>query len=346
MLPFPVPTFEQQRLEVLQRYRVLAPEGEPNEAKLAEAVSLAVRAPVVFAAVTERHRDRFACWHGATPTQLAPLGVFCARANLAPQPFVVPDVTAEDGFEAHALRAHGLPLGLFAGAPMRSPSGERLGTLCALSLNGGGWDADRLAQLAIMADLAAQTLVMRSAARYALADLVEAERIKRRYYDLAMTDGLTGALNRRAFLSIARRDLARSARHGSALSVIAFDVDHFKAVNDTHGHAAGDAVLRDLSATLLGIVREEDAFGRMGGEEFALALPETDRAAASGLAERLRRAAVAMSFDGADGPFGITISLGVAGARPGPNGIEDALARADAALYDAKNGGRNRVQAA
>ena len=346
MLPFPVPTFEQQRLEVLQRYRVLAPEQEANEAQLAEAVSLMTGAPMVMAAVTERHRERFACHWGLSPTQAAPLAAVCARSNLAPDPFVVPDLRAEAEFETETLRAHGIEPGVLAGAPMRATTGERLGTLCALAPEGEAFGADRLRRLVVMADLVAQTLVMRSAARYALADLVEAERVKRRYYDLAMTDGLTGALNRRAFLSIARRDLARCARHGGGLSVIAFDVDHFKAVNDTHGHAAGDAVLRELSEALLGMVREEDAFGRMGGEEFALALPETTPSDASRLAERLRDAAARMTFDGPNGTFCVTISLGVAAARPGKGGIEDALARADSALYGAKNAGRNQVQAA
>ena len=346
MLPFPVPTFDQQRLEVLQRYRVLAPEGGSNETQLAEAVSLATAAPIVIAVVTERHRGRFACHHGLTPIQVAPLAAICARSNLAPEPFVVPDLSAEAEFDPDALRAHGIEARVLAGVPMRSATSERLGTLCALSPERSAFGGDRLQGLVVMADLVAQTLVMRSAARYALADLVEAERVKRRYYDLAMTDGLTGALNRRAFLSIAHRDLARCTRHGGGLSVVAFDVDNFKAVNDTHGHAAGDAVLRELSSTLLGMVREEDAFGRMGGEEFALALPETTPADASRLAERLRKAASGMVFDGPDGAFSVTISLGVAAARPGQGGIEDALARADAALYAAKNAGRNQVRAA
>ena len=342
MLPYPVPTFEQQRLEVLQRYRVLSPLALRNAGALAAAASVGTGQPIVCAAVTERHRDRFSCWHGPAASRDA-VEAFCARANLSEAAFAVSDARTDPHFAGHPIVQGEPGVRCFAGAPITARDGERLGTLCVLGPRPAAFGPNEMLYLDTLAALVAETLTFRSAARYAVKDLIEAERIKRRYYDLAMTDGLTGALNRRAFHDVARRDLARCVRHARDLAVVALDVDHFKAVNDTHGHAVGDAVLRELCACIGRSVRDEDALGRLGGEEFAITLPETSEAAAHALADRLRRTVRQLSFEGRDGPFRVTISMGVAAARPGERSLAAALKRADAALYRAKASGRDRV---
>ena len=343
MLPFPVPSFEQQRLEVLQRYRLLSPLALRNADELAFAASVGMGQPFVCAAVTERHRDRFACWHGAYAWR-DEIEAFCAQANLSDDAFAIDDVLTDPHFARHPAVLGGPRVRSFAAAPMRTRDGERLGMFCVLGTKPAPFGPNEALHLTALAAVAAQSLISCSAARYAVQDLIEAERIKRRYYDLAMTDGLTGALNRRAFLDVARRDIARASRHGGDLAVIALDVDHFKQVNDRHGHAVGDAVLRDLCACLGRSVRDEDALGRLGGEEFAITLPETDEPSAHALADRLRRIVKQLSFEGSDGPFSITISMGVAAARAGERSLSAALKRADAALYHAKRSGRDRVE--
>jgi diguanylate cyclase (GGDEF)-like protein len=160
---------------------------------------------------------------------------------------------------------------------------------------------------------------------------------------LAMTDELTDAPNRRAVL--ARLD-AQLALPGARCSVALLDVDHFKSINDQHGHPAGDEVLRTIAAHLRAQVPEPAFFGRLGGEEFLVVLPGADTAAALAAGERLREAirGLEMSQWFADG-LGITASLGVATQRDGAETSTTLLQRADAALYEAKRSGRNRVVA-
>ncbi|EFL49195.1 diguanylate cyclase [Solidesulfovibrio fructosivorans JJ]] len=157
--------------------------------------------------------------------------------------------------------------------------------------------------------------------------------------ELAVTDQLTGAYNRLKFNQVMGHELKRLDRYGPPFSVIMFDIDHFKIVNDTHGHAAGDAMLRELSRRVSMAVRGVDWLFRYGGEEFVVAAPHTDLDQARVLAEKLRNLVADTPF-----PHDIpgTISLGVAQAHPGDT-PESLMQRVDAALYEAKDTGRNRV---
>lgn len=157
---------------------------------------------------------------------------------------------------------------------------------------------------------------------------------------LARTDGLTGLLNRRAFEEILTRELGRSNHTGDSLAVLLLDIDRFKEVNDSLGHAAGDEVIRRVSGVLRERLRPSDAVARYGGEEFAMLLRELNLQQAEAVAERLR--ADVEELDGLPGNLSITASLGVAARRTGdvPGGL---LQRCDEALYAAKRGGRNLV---
>ncbi|WP_417457398.1 diguanylate cyclase [Kordiimonas sp.] len=156
-------------------------------------------------------------------------------------------------------------------------------------------------------------------------------------------DMLTTCLNRHYFLGIADAELSRMRRHGYAVTVAMLDIDHFKAINDTYGHAAGDDVLRAVGACMKECVRHEDSVGRMGGEEFAILLPVSDADGAMTVLDRMRERLAALSFDFAGRSFGMTVSLGIAEVFESDLKIEDALKRADKALYQAKEGGRNRI---
>jgi two-component system cell cycle response regulator len=157
----------------------------------------------------------------------------------------------------------------------------------------------------------------------------------------ALTDGLTGVANRRAFDAALDRVVAIATRADTPLSVVIIDLDHFKSLNDSFGHLAGDDVLRSVGAALRSCVRQGDVVARYGGEEFALVLPGATATEAVGAARR-----VLSSFRGVDGPRPVTASLGIA-CRPvhGLTGAE-LLAAADAALYRAKEGGRDQAQLA
>ncbi len=160
--------------------------------------------------------------------------------------------------------------------------------------------------------------------------------------ELASVDPLTQLLNRRAVNEVIRHQVASRSASGASMSFILCDLDHFKAINDTRGHDAGDQVLRAVSAALRLELRDSDAIARWGGEEFLVVLPGTDVHHAKRLAERLRQRVGELSIAADDTPFGVTMTLGVANLLPGETS-EQAIARADTALYDGKRSGRNRV---
>ena len=161
---------------------------------------------------------------------------------------------------------------------------------------------------------------------------------------LATHDDLTGLLNRRAMLDRMQLEQCRSLRSGSPLLIAQLDIDHFKAVNDTHGHAAGDLVLQRFADTVRRNVRDTDVLARWGGEEFVLLLCDTPAADAVTLMERLRQAVQAMQVPVPQGgqPITVTVSIGLARHTPA-DPLAGTLERADQALYAAKAGGRNRV---
>lgn len=157
-------------------------------------------------------------------------------------------------------------------------------------------------------------------------------------------DHLTGLANRSAFFEAATPLLQRCARAGSPLAVVAFDADHFKAINDNHGHATGDAVLRHLAAGLTATFRSSDIVARFGGEEFVVLMPGASADDACAVAQRLCRHIGARPFAVDGTAIAYTVSAGVAAAVPGETGLDTLLKRADAALYAAKAKGRNRVE--
>lgn len=159
----------------------------------------------------------------------------------------------------------------------------------------------------------------------------------------ATTDGMTGLTNHRTFKELAELALARARRSGRPLSLIMTDIDHFKSVNDTHGHAVGDDVIRGVANVLATSRRDVDLAARYGGEEFAVLLEDTDIEDAVQLAERLRERVGALQFDGAHGPFSVTLSLGVAPLAPTTMTLAELVDAADQALYGAKRAGRNQV---
>ena len=163
---------------------------------------------------------------------------------------------------------------------------------------------------------------------------------------LATTDGLTGLTNHRTFQVRLDEQLAQAKRYGKRLSLILCDIDHFKAVNDTHGHPVGDVVLKGVARTLQKEARTTDVVARYGGEEFAIVMPETDAAGAAVIAERIRERVKALRFDAGAGTLQITLSLGIAAVPDDAATKAQLVERADACLYHAKRSGRDRTVSA
>lgn len=172
---------------------------------------------------------------------------------------------------------------------------------------------------------------------------VERARFERELEALATTDSLTGILNRRACLARGQALAEAAKRFGHPLTVMMIDIDHFKQVNDTHGHDTGDEVLRLFASVVTGCLRQVDAFGRLGGEEFAVLMPETAHRGAFVAAERIRAAVEQAGLDRGGMVLSITVSIG---AAAGSDSLEEMLRQADEALYCAKRNGRNCVTVA
>ncbi|MCB1891650.1 MAG: PAS-domain containing protein [Rhodocyclaceae bacterium] len=177
-------------------------------------------------------------------------------------------------------------------------------------------------------------------------DITERKEYQATLERLATTDHLTGLLNRRAFLEATEREIRRAHRYGQSLSLLMLDVDHFKHINDSHGHPAGDEVLRRIAAACRGMLRDEDLTGRLGGEEFAVALVQAPLQAAVAVAERLRKTIGALDMAHEGKVLKATVSIGVAEF----GGVADTLCKlvsqADVQLYAAKHAGRNRISSA
>lgn len=184
------------------------------------------------------------------------------------------------------------------------------------------------------------------ASRTTVLDHTEKKRFEAELHQLAHTDYLTGLRNRRDFYERSLQEIARSKRYGLVFTVLLLDIDHFKKINDQHGHAVGDSVLRHLAKILQAEIREIDIPARLGGEEFAVLMPKTPGDGALVVAERLRQRieqAVVEEGDVPHPPIRFTASIGLATWHMDETEISDTLSRADSALYMAKHEGRNRV---
>jgi diguanylate cyclase (GGDEF)-like protein len=174
---------------------------------------------------------------------------------------------------------------------------------------------------------------------------VENQRLLLRTRRLSETDGLTGVINHRHFVELLRQEVERSRRSGRPLSLVMIDIDDFKSINDTHGHPAGDAVLRHVAQVLAGLLRRTDVVARYGGEEFVAMLPEAGPEPAASTAETMRAEVErrACTSDTLERTLAVRISLGVASLPDDAGSVAELIAAADRGLYRAKREGKNRV---
>jgi len=172
---------------------------------------------------------------------------------------------------------------------------------------------------------------------------VELKRAKEKLIRMSITDELTGLVNRRYFMGRLLHEYERAKRYESVFTVLMIDLDYFKRVNDTYGHQAGDTVLRTISDTMRLSLRLSDIIGRIGGEEFAVLLPETELSSAMIIGDRLRNRVESLEIPHRESGIKITISIGASPSSGDDMSIDDVLQRSDSALYRAKENGRNRI---
>lgn len=317
---------EPARLAALQRLAILdTPPEEPfdNVVSLVRAV---LGVPISAVTLVDRDRQWFKAIQGLDATETPRSESFCAYAIGQRAPLLIPDATLDPRVADYPAVTQDPHVRSYAGVPLVTSDGYNVGALCAVDTKAREFTESELD-------------ILRNFARIVVNEM-ELRRIAER-------DQLTGALTRRGFLEKAEQEMARCRRYNRDASMVLIDVDHFKSVNDTWGHPAGDEVLRELASIMRASTRPSDLLGRLGGEEFAMILPETGLAEAMLAAERFRKALEMHSI--AISPtrkIAVTASFGVAPLDDATADAEAWLARADAPLYVAKRTGRNRCVAA
>ena len=315
---------EDDRLAALDSYDVLDTPAEESFDRIARVTKTVFKAPIASISLIDGHRRWQKSCVGAPASEVPRESTFCTHAIVQDQPLIVPDALADPRFANNPFVVGKPYVRFYAGVPLRTSGGHNIGTLCVVDTTPREIGVAEMETLKDLGRIAMNEFELRRVAR---------------------TDGLTGALSRRAFKEEARRQCALALRHHHDLSCVTLDLDHFKAINDSHGHSAGDTVLIRTVEVCLAHLRDTDSLGRMGGEEFAVLLPHTGRAAALQVAEKLRGEIEAMTVEIASRPIAVRASFGIASLDPSTRDIDTLLNKADAALYEAKRGGRNRCVA-
>jgi diguanylate cyclase (GGDEF)-like protein len=288
-------------------------------ARLARSI---MHAPVAMISFVDQDRQWFKS-HPGTNLNESPRDIsFCAYTIQSDEPLIVPDTLLDSRFGDSPLVAGASGVRSYIGVPLRTSTGHRIGALCINDVKPRGATEDQLARLKDLAELVVDELELRK---------------------LATFDGLTGAASPRVFASQGDFGFKQAKRHGRELSCIIFDLDRFKQINDTYGHAAGDQVLQEVGELSRSLIRSTDILGRIGGEEFGIILPETSVASAMTVGELIRDNIGHLMVSYRDHQIKPTASFGVASLRPQDLSFASMLARADAAMYEAKAAGRDKV---
>jgi len=314
------------RVAALRRLDVLDTAVEEPFEKIVTLVRTVLAVPVATVTLVDRDRQWFKARRGLEQSETPRAVSFCTHTIQQRDPLIIENALADPRFADSPLVVGPPYVRSYAGIPLRTPEGYNVGALCAMDTRPRRFSPADIAILSNFANIVCDELELRL---------------------IAQVDHLTGALTRRGFVDQAQREMERTLRYGRASSLIMIDVDHFKRVNDTYGHSIGDQVLKQIASLAETTLRPCDLFGRLGGEEFALLMPETSGAAALVVAERLRNtiAEHPMTLHGG-GTIHVTASFGVAELSASFNTLTAWLERADMMLYAAKSGGRNRTQLA
>ena len=313
---------EPARLAALQRLAVLDSEPEEPFENVVALVRAVLGVPMAAVSLIDEDRQWFKARIGIDKSETARDISFCTHTIQQREPMVIPDATQDARFAGNPLVLGNPNIRSYAGIPLRTDDGYNIGSLCAIDTKAREFSAVEIGML-------------EKFARIVVADL-ELRRI-------AGKDQLTGALTRRGFIERVTQEIQRFHRYARPVSLAMIDIDHFKTINDTHGHGIGDAVLREVARLLRVEARPNDMLGRLGGEEFALLMPETDARAAYGAAERLRGLIAGTRIEATpDLDIQVTASFGVAELVPAFTDPESWFAATDVLLYAAKRRGRNR----
>lgn len=340
-----LPENEAQRLASLHAMDVLFTPGEERFDRITRIASQILGTPIALVSLVANDT----VWFKSAQGPGVALGVnitettrevsFCGHAIHANKPFIVGDMAKDERFSDNPLVTNNPNIRFYAGHPLHCIDGNRVGALCVMDAAPRTITAE---QLRTLKDLAAivESELQRGQLNETQRDLIrEMDELKLR----ASIDGLTRLWNRMAIMELMAAELER-AKRGIPMCVAMIDVDHFKKVNDTHGHQAGDAALVEVAARVRRALREYDSVGRYGGEEFIAVLSNANLKSAMKLCERIRLSIEEAPIATPAGLINVTVSIGLAPSLAGTAKIEDLIGAADAALYRAKANGRNRLE--
>lgn len=339
MLAPPVPENEARRLAALQATGLLFTPAEERFDRITRLAARVFGTPIALVSLIADKCQWFKSEQGLGVSETPREYAFCGHAILGESTFVVEDAARDPRFADNPLVTGDPSIRFYAGHPLHAEDGSRVGTLCVIDRQPRQFGAEQSALLRDLAALAESELQRGQMGETQRNLLLEREEWRRK----ASIDGLTRLWNRAAIMELIGAELAR-ARRGAPMCVAMVDADHFKSINDTHGHLVGDVVLVELAARIRRAVREFDVVGRYGGEEFIAVLSNCGQEAAEAVCERIRGFVADEPVATPAGPIRVTVSIGLACCHTGQGELEQVVGAADTALYLAKGQGRNRVE--
>ncbi|KQV32010.1 diguanylate cyclase [Rhizobium sp. Root73] len=312
---------EIDRLAALEAFDLLDTPRDEGLDRIVGLIREIFSVEIGIVSLIDAHRQWYKSCMGLAAEEVPREDTFCRYVIDIEEPIVVQDATKDSRFSEHPAVTGESHIRFYAGVPLRTRAGHVIGTVCAIDRRPRSFGNRDLTILTGLAGVSMDRITLLQS---------------------AATDSLTEALTRRAFKQEADQLISLALRHQHDIACIVLDVDDFKSVNDTHGHAAGDEVLKNVAATCKGALRAGDLLGRLGGEEFAILLPHVDREGALAVAEKVRALIAAQTVRAGDHKLNVTASFGVSALSIIGKDIETLLAQADAAMYKAKHTGRNR----
>lgn len=314
---------EEGRLAALRRYEVLDTPREASFERVTGLVQAVMNVPIATVSLIDKDRQWYKSCVGMDSSDLPRELSFCTHTIQSREPLAIPDTLADPRF-AHYPTVTGEPfIRSYVGVPFASPDGYNLGSLCALDTKPREFAPEQIAVLKSFAALIVDELELRRIAQF---------------------DSLTGAATRRSFLLELEKSVAAFQRDGIPASLMVFDLDRFKNINDTHGHPAGDEVLRSVAGCVQERLRKGDTLGRLGGEEFGVLITGDSCDTAEIVANRLRTAIAGLTFPNLPS-LQVTASFGISGIEERDRTPQQLIELADTALYAAKRTGRNKCVA-
>jgi diguanylate cyclase (GGDEF)-like protein len=336
-----LPSDEDRRILALHALHVLDTPPEERFDRITRIARRAFNVPIALISLVDRERQWFKSAQGLQQRQTPRSVSFCGHALLADSTFVVDDALADPRFHDNPL-VNGAPnVRFYAGQPLFSEDGQKLGTLCLMDREPRKMSVEDLELLRDLAAMAQNELQVVDLTRLGLAIVKDRDRFKRQ----ALIDPVTHVWTRSALQDLLEQELARAKRTRAPIAVAFADVDDFKRINDEHGHVVGDAVLLEIAQRIRAGLRLYDSVGRWGGEEFLLLFPGCDLAQALRTAERVRADVGSAPVRVAERELNVTLSIGVVSGSPEITPLA-LIERANDAMHRAKHHGKNRVERA